>query len=130
MGLLEIGYHLIIDRDGFIHRIRDILSIGSHCPAYNHRSVGVCLLGGLDEHDKHVSNFTPAQYRVLHNVIAAFKREWPFADVRGHNELPGYKTPRFQCPSLDMDAIRAWVTDARGQTLTEMVPNRSPKHNE
>ncbi len=129
MGLLEIGYHLIVDRSGAVHRIRDVLAVGSHCPGYNHTSVGVCLIGGLGERNAHVDNFTEAQKLSLTFIAEAFLRQWPMlAQVVGHNELRGYKnTGRPRCPSLSMDKVREGLErKLAGPTLTEMTNGLHP----
>lgn len=123
MGLLEIGYHLIIDRDGCVHRIRDVLCVGSHCPGYNHTSVGVCLIGGLGDKGRHEDNFTANQRTSLTFIAEAFLRQWPMlATVSGHNELRGYKNVgRPKCPSIGMDSVRERLVRGPGPTLTEMT---------
>lgn len=121
MGLLEVGYHLVIDREGFIHYIRDVLSMGSHCPAYNHVSIGVCLIGGLDADGEHVNNFTLMQTGSLHMIVGCFQRQWVNGKVLGHNELRGYREGPSKCPSIDMNLVRSWVSDIHGPTLSEMM---------
>lgn len=125
MGLLEIGYHLVIDRQGCVHRIRDVLCVGSHCPGYNHTSVGVCLIGGLGEKGRHEDNFTTDQRISLACLAEAFVRQWPaLTSIVGHNELRGYKNSgRPRCPSLSMDAVRMGLRSGPGPTLSEMTSN-------
>jgi N-acetylmuramoyl-L-alanine amidase len=105
-GLLDIGYHLIIDRTGNIHRLRDLEAVGSHTPGYNHLSIGVCLIGGRDETGKHVEdNFTTAQRTALRLVALAFVRQYPEGRVVGHRELGGYKQSS-KCPCINVHNIR------------------------
>ncbi|MGG5832633.1 peptidoglycan recognition protein family protein, partial [Bacillus pumilus] len=60
-GWLDVGYHFIIKRDGTVEAGRDEMAVGSHAKGYNHNSIGVCLVGGIDDKGKFDANFTPAQ---------------------------------------------------------------------
>jgi len=125
-GLLEIGYHLVVDRSGAVHRIRDVRCVGSHTPGYNHLSVGVCLLGGRDGDDKPADNFTGYQVAALDLIAAAFLREWPRARIVRHGDLKGYQG--HVCPPFAIDNLRfkatAWSLEP-GPTLSSMTAGRS-----
>lgn len=129
MGLLEVGYHLVIDREGFVHYIRDVLSMGSHCPAYNHISIGVCLIGGLDANGDHSDDFTLLQIGSLHWICGGFLRQWSAGRIRGHNELKGYREGPSACPAIDMNLVRSWISDAEGPTLSDMMERHRDSHN-
>ena len=59
-GWLGIGYHYVIKRDGTREVGRKLSEAGAHCIAYNHKSVGICLVGGVDvAGGKAENNFTP-----------------------------------------------------------------------
>jgi N-acetylmuramoyl-L-alanine amidase len=128
MGLLDIGYHLIIDREGIVHRIRDVRAVGSHAPGFNHLSVGVCLIGGLTEDGKrHEDSFTTEQRSALYRTGAAFLAEWPGAEIKGHTELKGCQPGKNQvrCPFMDMDAVRvAIIGYGAAPTLSELTKGR------
>ena len=131
-GLLEIGYHLIIGRDGVSHLLRPIDSLGSHAPGFNHLSIGLCLIGGRDEdRDVPSDNFTPIQRAVLLKYCAGFLTEFPEAQVCGHSEIQKWKRKgssrtAHTCPALDVNAVRLEAMsfkfpDNRTRTLSEMV---------
>jgi len=40
---------------------------GANVEGYNSRSIGVCLVGGIDAQGKTQNNFTPAQFAALSN---------------------------------------------------------------
>lgn len=133
-GLLEIGYHLIIGRDGASHLLRPIDVIGSHAPGFNHLSIGICLIGGRDEtRDVPEDNFTPIQRSVLLKYCAGFLTEFPDAQVCGHSEIQKWKRKGASktahgCPALDVNAVRLEAMafkfpDNHTRTLTEMVAN-------
>ncbi|MGL5965359.1 MAG: N-acetylmuramoyl-L-alanine amidase, partial [Fusobacteriaceae bacterium] len=48
-GWLDVGYHFIIKRDGTIEEGRPVDVVGSHVKNHNSNSVGVCLVGGVDD---------------------------------------------------------------------------------
>jgi N-acetylmuramoyl-L-alanine amidase len=110
-GLLDIGYHAVIDRDGSIIETRAWDSIGSHAPGYNHVSVGLCLFGGADPTGQRAeNNFTPNQMAVLQDTIAMLTTRYGPLQVVGHTELQRvkYRKGAFsRCPCIDMAALRA-----------------------
>lgn len=107
MGLLDIGYHVLVERDGTVAMTRPINSMGAHTPGFNHCSVGVCLIGGADDDWKPADNFTVGQARTLGRLLADLHRIYPWAELVGHSEIQrvGRKDPR-PCPSINMDKLR------------------------
>lgn len=105
-GLLEIGYHLILDKEGGSHLIRPIDSIGCHTPGFNHNSIGVCLIGGVDEEGEPERNFTETQYLSVVRWAAAFMVSYPRGRVVGRSEIQKIKGRPGACPPVDMEAIR------------------------
>lgn len=103
-GLLDIGYHLIVDRDGCIHRIRELDTMGSHTPGYNHESIAVCLVGGKGDDGKPANNFSSQQREAVKLLAMAFLREHPDGQVKGHKELKGYGWSH--CPAFPMHGLR------------------------
>jgi N-acetylmuramoyl-L-alanine amidase len=111
-GWLMIGYHFVITRDGRLQKGRDINEIGAHVKGYNHKSVGVCMVGGYAEKQgwpgeewKSEDNFTPAQWSVLKLVVGDLLCQYPDAKVVGHRDLEPHK----ECPSFD---VAAWMERA------------------
>lgn len=108
MGILSIGYHFIIERDGEVVPCRGIDLIGSHTPGHNMDSIGVCLVGGREEIDGDgVDNFTEAQRTSLLELLHDLRLKYPGVKLKGHTEVQRYRkrdTP--PCPALDMDILR------------------------
>ncbi len=46
-GLSNIGYHLVIRRDGPVENGRPLSNVGAHVRGYNRVSIGICLSGGM-----------------------------------------------------------------------------------
>lgn len=103
-GFKMCGYHIIIRRDGTREIGRHIDDVGAHVQGYNHNSVGVCLIGGVDDHLKPENNFTPAQMGALWQVLQRLTVEFPKAEVLGHCDLNAGKA----CPSFD---VKQWYAE-------------------
>ena len=96
-GWLDVGYHFIIKRDGTVEEGRPVNVVGSHVKDWNSRSVGVCLVGGIDAKGKFEANFTPAQMSALRTKLAELKVLYPQADIKAHHDV----APK-ACPSFDL----------------------------
>ncbi|KAB2662758.1 hypothetical protein F9K91_21215 [Brucella tritici] len=108
MGLLSIGYHFIIERDGETVECRKRELIGSHAPGHNMDSIGICLVGGraadgINPED----NFTAAQKHSLMVLIRDLKEQFGPLEIFGHTEIQRYRQRnKPDCPFLDMDILR------------------------
>jgi N-acetyl-anhydromuramyl-L-alanine amidase AmpD len=131
LGWTDIGYHRVIRRDGRIESGRPVLAIGSHAKGFNARSIAVCLVGGLDMGLKPANNFTPAQMRSLRELVAAWKRQWPNAEVLGHRDLFGDTNKDGvidrrdwlkECPCFDVREWWAGTPEGRGTARTPAAP--------
>jgi len=96
-GWLGIGYHYVIRRDGTLQTGRPADAVGAHAKGYNHRSIGVCLVGGVDEDMEPEDNFKPAQINALRELIQLQKIMYGDLKVVGHNDLSAKA-----CPSFDV----------------------------
>jgi N-acetyl-anhydromuramyl-L-alanine amidase AmpD len=101
-GWFDIGYHYVIRRDGTIEDGRPTDRPGAHARGFNHLSLGICLVGGVDEHNNPENNFTDDQFDALAGLVKGLKVGEPDAEVLGHNQLPNVNKA---CPSFD---ARAW----------------------
>ena len=111
MGWLDVGYHFIIKRDGTIEEGRPVDVVGSHVKGWNERSVGVCLVGGIDEKGKHSANFTPAQMSSLRNKLDELKAVYN-VPIMAHHDVAAKA-----CPSFDLQRwlkTNELVTSDRG----------------
>lgn len=89
-GFVDIGYHLVIRRDGTVEAGRPLDVIGAHVAGHNHNSVAISLVGGVERGSpKGVDNFTPAQWTALAEQVRALKLAYPKAGVQGHRDFPG-----------------------------------------
>ena len=102
-GWRDVGYHYIIRRNGEVELGRSIRDTGAHAAGYNHKSVSVCMVGGMAEDNSAEANFTPQQWTALLDLIKQLKIQYPEADVIGHNEIS-----QKECPSFD---VQKWKED-------------------
>jgi N-acetyl-anhydromuramyl-L-alanine amidase AmpD len=103
-GFLMIGYHYVIKTDGTVETTaREKDSIGAHVEGFNRNSIGICMVGGVDNQMNPKDNFTPAQYVALEELLRSLRREYVGASIRGHRDFPNVAKA---CPSFD---CIAWV---------------------
>ena len=95
-GWNEIGYHFVIRRSGEIEQGRDLEKIGAHCKGHNAHSIGICLVGGIDDNGKPENNFTDAQFISLRKLTAKLQEQFPaLQSIHGHNEFANKACPCF-----------------------------------
>lgn len=104
-GWFDVGYHWIIKRDGTIEDGRPHDRPGAHARGFNHISLGICLVGGVDESNNPEDNFTDDQWDALAGLVKGLKVGNPDAEVLGHRDLPNVNKA---CPSFD---ARAWYAN-------------------
>ena len=100
-----IGYHAVIRRNGQVEFGRHFDAMGAHVLGYNTRSVGVCMVGGVDTNGKAANNFADIQFESLMAVVCTLERAYPDAEVLGHRDLS---------PDLDGDGLISrdeWLKD-------------------
>ncbi len=101
-GWLMCGYHKIIRRDGRVEDGRPLHRAGSHAKGYNHKSWGVCLIGGVTSGFEPENNFTEIQMEELKGVISHLIGQTNHdLKVIGHNEISNKA-----CPSFD---VQVWL---------------------
>ena len=87
-GWSDVGYHFVIRRDGTVEEGRPLARIGAHVQNYNANSIGICLVGGLDEKGGAENNFEPPQWESLKALVADLKKRFPQAKIQGHRDFP------------------------------------------
>lgn len=100
----DIGYHLVIRRNGAVELGRPIEVAGAHAYGHNKTTIGVCLIGGVMEDGKTPdANFTKAQMITLEGLnkllVALFDIK---KDTVGHRDLGDVGK---SCPCFDVRAF-------------------------
>jgi N-acetyl-anhydromuramyl-L-alanine amidase AmpD len=106
-GWSDIGYHFVIKRGGLVQGGRPVEQVGAHALHHNHDTIGICLVGGVDEEGKPDANFTFMQYRSLDRLVRDLTASYPNIRmtgnyIMGHRDLPGVKKA---CPCFDVRAF-------------------------
>lgn len=100
-GWKDIGYHYVIRRNGDIENGIAVALAGSHTKGHNANSIGICLVGGINDKGEPESNFTKAQWATLERLVRVLKIDFPHATVHGHREFAAKA-----CPSFD---VQEWL---------------------
>ena len=98
-GWFSCGYHYIIRRDGTLEKGRPDDRPGAHARGYNKDSLGICLVGGIDDRGRAEDNFTVAQYNKLYELLLNLVGMYKIHTVIGHGDLPHVNKA---CPSFDV----------------------------
>jgi N-acetyl-anhydromuramyl-L-alanine amidase AmpD len=104
-GWGRIGYHRVIRIDGTIEAGRALNEVGAHVYGHNRESIGICLIGGVDDHGRSAMTFTPAQFASLAGLLEELSIMFPGAEVLGHRDLS---------PDVDGDGVierHEWLKD-------------------
>lgn len=99
-GWDDIGYHVVIRRDGRMEFGRPFDVMGAHVQGYNDNSIGICLIGGRGLDEQQEDNFTPEQKKSLITVIYAIAMLFPGVKFLGHRDAPGVTKA---CPSFSVE---------------------------
>lgn len=109
-GWSRIGYHYVIKTDGTIERGREEKAEGAHVYGYNDVSIGICMVGGVDETGAPVNNYTPEQFASLQHLVNELLERYPAATVQGHRDFPGVSKA---CPCFD---AKSWWSRANAHS--------------
>ena len=130
-GWRDIGYHVVVRRNGSIEIGRPLEISGAHAKGFNKDSIGVCWVGGVNDQIKPENNMTSKQEQALWGVVKGFMEKFDLGkeDVVGHRDLPDVNKA---CPSFD---VKEWLDkkqwfngkDQEHKTGT-LVKRKSTKH--
>jgi N-acetyl-anhydromuramyl-L-alanine amidase AmpD len=93
---LDIGYHYVIRRNGAVEDGRPVAQIGAHCKNHNSHSIGICLVGGINNAGNPENNFTPEQFESTQLLINALVQHFPeIKKLSGHRNYANKACPCF-----------------------------------
>lgn len=96
-GWADIGYHFVIEGNGFLRHGRLLPQQGAHASSNNHDSIGVCIVG---DNTKPEDTWTPAQLQAADKLFEALNVLWPGLRYHGHRDLVGT-----ECPGVEVRDI-------------------------
>jgi N-acetylmuramoyl-L-alanine amidase len=98
------SYHHIVELDGTDHCSLADTVRGAHVGGHNNGNIGICYVGGCDEHMHGAEDTrTPAQRVTLERLVHRYVQRYPNIIVRGHREWPGVSKA---CPSF---SVHDWL---------------------
>jgi N-acetylmuramoyl-L-alanine amidase len=103
-GWSDVGYNIVILRNGIIQIGRPLDMVGAHVEGYNSSALGICLVGGISELNVPENNFTEKQMHSLLIALRFCKLYAPSAKIQGHRDFPNV---RKDCPCFD---VRDWIS--------------------
>lgn len=105
-GWNDIGYHLIIDRDGTVAKGRPFTVIGAGVEGHNRGVIHICLIGGWGSSvtSRFAANYSRAQGISLAAEIQALASQLKKPLVRGHNDYSNTKA----CPGFQ---VHEWLAE-------------------
>ncbi len=106
MGLLDIGYNFIIERDGRTIETRPREAMGSATPGLSQFAVDICLLGGRTEDAIFENNITFGQKVATMRLFDELYGLWPNAEIVGHDEKARFIRRDCKCPCWEPEDIR------------------------
>lgn len=96
-GWKDIGYHFIIDENGYIWRGRNVSEVGAHCAGRNTNSIGIAYIGGLNSEQKPANTMNKQQMISMYRLTESLKLAFGLTidDIRMHNEFANKACPCF-----------------------------------
>lgn len=101
-GWSDIGYHWVIRRGGTIDVGRDEEIQGAHARGHNADSIGVCMVGGINDAGDPDCNFTADQWAALEAVVRSALDQYGDLQIIGHRDVSTK-----DCPCFDVGAWAA-----------------------
>ena len=104
-GWNDIGYHYVIRRSGEVEKGRDEGIPGAHVAGHNRRTIGICLVGGIDEDGHPEPNFTEEQFVALKQLLNELSIKYGLTRdaIIGHRDFPGVGK---SCPCF---SVQTWL---------------------
>lgn len=97
-GWKSPGYHYIIPADGELVQLLDYDKISNGVRNYNHETIHICYIGGVDNSNKPIDNRTEEQRNTILKLLKELKVAFPDAIIQGHRDFPKVAKA---CPSFD-----------------------------
>lgn len=120
-GFADIGYHYVIRRDGRIEAGRPVGIAGAHVRGHNESSIGICMIGGVNDALNAEDNFNGVQMDTLEVLINFLTNIYgiEIGSVVGHRDL----NDKTECPSFDVKKFTKndWYRYMRGVHKSERL---------
>ena len=95
-GFTDIGYHYVIDINGYILIGRPLHLAGAHTLGHNANSIGIAYVGGMDKGMKKAKDTrTQEQKEGLLVLLRSLVVKFPEAEIWGHRDFEKKACPCF-----------------------------------
>lgn len=98
LGWKSPGYHIIVKPDGSYSILSDLQEVVNGVRGYNHNSIHISYIGGVDSRGRGLDNRTEEQKRIMGYMARRIKDKYQL-ELRGHRDFPGVNK---ECPSFDV----------------------------
>jgi N-acetylmuramoyl-L-alanine amidase len=98
LGWKSYGYHIIVKPNGDAIELTPLNKIANGVRGYNHNSIHISYIGGIDDKGKPFDSRTTEQKETLLKIVKSLKEIYPEAIVQGHRDFPKVSKA---CPSFD-----------------------------
>lgn len=105
LGWRNPGYHFLIESNGFVNFLLDVEEIANGAKGFNHNSIHIAYIGGIDADNNPIDNRTIYQKNAQLCLLNILKRKYPDAEILGHRDLPNVNK---DCPSFD---VKEWLKE-------------------
>jgi len=95
----QVSYHQVVELDGSAVRTLADDRRGAHVGGHNTGNIGICYVGGTDDHGNPKDTRTAAQKAALRRLVSEYRAKYPGLVVRGHRDWPNVHKA---CPSFDV----------------------------
>ena len=99
------GYHYLIEESGKVNILQPIEKISNGVAGFNHSSIHVSYVGGVDKSGKAKDTRSIEQKEAMLKIVKELKTKFPNAKILGHKDFPKVNKA---CPSFD---VFAWVKE-------------------
>ena len=96
-GFADIAYHFLIASDGVIYEGRQINIRGAHVQGFNTGSVGIVLIGNLNE-----TYPTQPQLESLEMLVDYLRYTYEVRYLAGHKDYPDQSPDGTECPGANL----------------------------
>lgn len=107
LGWKNPGYHILIDKNGHQFQLLDFDKIANGVKEFNHNSIHISYIGGLDEYGLPTDTRTEAQKASILNAIYKAIDYAGYVDILGHCDFPNVTKT---CPNFDAKNEYKWIT--------------------
>jgi N-acetylmuramoyl-L-alanine amidase len=103
LGWKNAGYHMLIEKNGTIHRLLPFDSIANGVKGFNNHSIHISYIGGITKEGKAIDNRTDEQKKA---ILLCINEVIEWSDnksliIQGHRDFPNQNKA---CPCFDAKA--------------------------